>query len=89
MIKEFKVGPVTMLCVMVWAVLLTGCQPQEGITDETAYGFDPAYEPLIDSVLQLLSLEEKIHMIHANGLFTSGGVERLGLPDLRYTDGPN
>jgi beta-glucosidase len=46
------------------------------------------YEPVIDSILKLLTLDEKIHMIHGCGMFVSGGVERLNIPELRYTDGP-
>jgi len=56
--------------------------------DKTVTGFDPAYEPKIDSILAMLTLEEKIHMIHGNGMFSSAGVSRLNIPDLKYTDGP-
>ena len=28
-------------------------------------------------------------MVHANTMFSSGGVERLGIPSLKYTDGPH
>ena len=43
----------------------------------------------IEALLSKLTLEEKITMIHANTMFSSGGVERLGIPDLTYTDGPH
>ena len=36
-----------------------------------------------------MTLEEKVGMIHANSAFTSGGVERLGIPELVMTDGPH
>ncbi len=42
----------------------------------------------IDKLLSQLTLEEKINMIHASGLFTSGGVPRIGIPELRMSDGP-
>lgn len=58
------------------------------IPESADYGFNDAYEPKIDSILRLLTLEEKIHMIHGSGKFVSGGVERLGIPELKYTDGP-
>lgn len=48
-----------------------------------------SYETQIDSVLQLLTLEEKVQMIHASSSFTSGGVERLGIPEIVMSDGPH
>ncbi len=81
------------LNLLVWIsifVLHNGCIQgvRTEVQDKTEYGFEDAYEPLIDSILNLLTLEEKIHMIHGNGMFVSGGVERLGIPELNYSDGP-
>ena len=42
----------------------------------------------IKEKLQQMTLEEKIGMLHANGLFTSAGVKRLQIPDLMSDDGP-
>ncbi|MDB5140555.1 MAG: bglB 2 [Mucilaginibacter sp.] len=42
----------------------------------------------IVSIIKKLTLEEKIAMLHANGIFTSAGVKRLGIPDLVTDDGP-
>ena len=42
----------------------------------------------IENIITQMTLEEKIAMLHGNGLFSSPGVERLGIPDLKYTDGP-
>jgi beta-glucosidase len=42
----------------------------------------------IDAILKQLTLEEKIAMLHANSLFSSAGVKRLGIPDLTSDDGP-
>lgn len=36
-----------------------------------------------------MTLEEKVGMLHGNSLFTSGGVKRLGIPDLSMSDGPH
>lgn len=52
------------------------------------YKFNEQYESIIDSIINLITLEEKIDMIHGDGLFMTKGVERLGIPDLYYTDGP-
>lgn len=42
----------------------------------------------IDSIISVMTLEEKIAMLYGNGMFTSAGIERLGIPELNYTDGP-
>ncbi|GAA4327156.1 glycoside hydrolase family 3 C-terminal domain-containing protein [Mucilaginibacter gynuensis] len=42
----------------------------------------------IAAIIKKLTLEEKIAMVHANGLFSSAGVKRLGIPDLVSDDGP-
>ncbi len=47
-----------------------------------------ADEKKIDSIMSVLSLEEKVNMLCGNGKFTSPGIERLGIGDLYYTDGP-
>jgi len=42
----------------------------------------------IDRLIKQMTLEEKINMIHASGTFLSGGIQRLGVPELRMSDGP-
>ncbi len=42
----------------------------------------------IAAIIKKLTLEEKIAMVHANGLFSSAGVKRLGIPELVSDDGP-
>jgi len=42
----------------------------------------------IDAIVKKLTLEEKIAMLHANGIFSTAGVERLGIPGLMTDDGP-
>jgi beta-glucosidase len=49
---------------------------------------DQAIEAKISSVLKKLTLQEKIGMLHANGIFSTAGVERLGIPGLMTDDGP-
>ena len=52
------------------------------------YG-DAAMEKKIDSLLSQLTLAEKIRMLSGDETgFNSQGVERLGIPKLRMTDGP-
>ncbi len=45
-------------------------------------------EKRIDDLLSQLTLEEKITMIHGEGIFQSGGVPRLGIPPVKFSDGP-
>lgn len=45
-------------------------------------------EDLVEQLLGELTLEEKISMIHGNGLFCTGEVTRLGIPSLKMADGP-
>lgn len=44
-------------------------------------------EEKIEHLLSLLTIEEKIGMLHGAGLFRTAGVERLGIPPLRFSDG--
>jgi beta-glucosidase len=43
----------------------------------------------IDSLIKLMTLEEKVRMIKAASSFTNGGVERLGIPEIVMSDGPH
>jgi beta-glucosidase len=61
-----------------------------GAQDRPAY-LDTArpVEACIDDLLPRLTLEEKVSLVHANGKFRAGGVERLGVPPLWTADGPH
>lgn len=43
----------------------------------------------VESYLSKMTLEEKIAIIHAQSKFSSPGVPRLGIPELRADDGPH
>lgn len=47
------------------------------------------HEVEISALLNKLTLEEKIKIVHANSAFASGGVARLGIPELMTSDGPH
>ncbi|HEY1115473.1 MAG TPA: glycoside hydrolase family 3 C-terminal domain-containing protein [Chitinophagaceae bacterium] len=59
--------------------LATGVQAQD----------DAAIHTKVEGLLKQLTLEEKVNMIHASSSFTSGGVPRLGIPELVTSDGPH
>lgn len=46
------------------------------------------FEKQVEELLKQLTLDEKIGMIHGNGLFRTEGVARLGIPPLKSSDGP-
>ncbi len=46
------------------------------------------YDNEIDSLINIMSLEEKVGMLHGTSMFTTAGVERLGIPELKMADGP-
>jgi beta-glucosidase len=43
----------------------------------------------VEGLLKQMTLEEKVAMLHASSSFTSGGVPRLGIPELVTSDGPH
>ncbi|MBN2806679.1 MAG: glycoside hydrolase family 3 C-terminal domain-containing protein [Prolixibacteraceae bacterium] len=71
-------------------MFLTACNKsqQETVISEK-YKIQEHYEPIIDSLIARMTLDEKVGMLHGTGMFVSGGVERLGIPEFHYTDGPN
>ncbi|GGI24455.1 glycoside hydrolase family 3 C-terminal domain-containing protein [Pedobacter mendelii] len=51
--------------------------------------FNPATEAKITALIKKMTLDEKVGMLHANSSFTSGGVKRLGIPEMVTSDGPH
>lgn len=43
----------------------------------------------VEQLISKLTLDEKISMLHGNSKFTIGGVERLGIPEWKMSDGPH
>lgn len=46
------------------------------------------HESEITDIIKSMTLEEKVNMLHGKNMFSSAGVERLGIADIEYADGP-
>ena len=68
----------SLLILVVW--ILSGCANSPKETDST--------EIRIQSLIKKMTLDQKVAMLHGNGKFTSAGVESLGIPEVKSTDGP-
>ena len=42
----------------------------------------------INEIIAQMTLEEKVEMLHSKTNMSSAGVERLGIADMHYADGP-
>ena len=64
------------------AALTLACtqkSPQERLTKSDAR---------INAIIAQMTLEEKVNMLHSKTNMSSAGVERLGIADMHYADGP-
>ena len=71
------------------AALASGREP---VTAQEKAPYQDAARPRderVEDLLRRLTIEEKVSLVHANGKFRSGGVERLGVPPLWTADGPH
>jgi len=86
-------------CIVLCCYVFQSCDYEESSSKDkpmlhvqkefTSKEFDTtANDKAIDSLIAQLTLEEKIGMLHGNSMFSTGGVERLGIPELKLTDGP-
>lgn len=59
--------------------------------DETPIYLDQKapIEQRVEDALSRMTLEEKVALCHAQGKFSSKGVERLGIPEIWMSDGPH
>ena len=65
------------------AVLLAACGRPVAPQDRLL-----AFDPQIDAIIAQMTLEEKVEMLHSKTNMSSAGVERLGIADMHYADGP-
>src|SRR5680860_332875 len=86
---------IIVLSVIMAFVAFTSCKKEVSsnssiVQTETYEGkeLSSEFDTTIDSLIAQMTIEEKIGMLHGNSMFTSGGVERLGIPELKMVDGP-
>ncbi len=73
--------------VMLLAVMLGACA-QKSQEKKTFTSSLLQYDEQIDGIISQMTLEEKVNMLHGKYMFVSAGVERLGIADMVYADGP-
>lgn len=59
-----------------------------GETGQTLHNPLMDHEEQITQIIASMTLEEKVEMLHGKHMFSSAGVERLGIADIEYADGP-
>lgn len=59
-----------------------------GETGQTLHNPLMDHEEQITQIIATMTLEEKVEMLHGKHMFSSAGVERLGIADIEYADGP-
>lgn len=67
------------------ALSFTGCADKSAKTSVNPL---LANEDKITEIISGMTLEEKINMLHGKNMFSSAGIERLGIADIEYADGP-
>jgi len=69
--------------------VITGCNKSKHITTNSNASNSKEIEVKIDSIISLLTLEEKVALCHAQSKFSTKGVDRLGIPEIWMSDGPH
>ena len=73
----------TLTVLLMIMIATAGCKtqpsPQERLTVNDAK---------INEIIAQMSLEEKVEMLHSKTIMSSEGVPRLGIPEIKYADGP-
>ena len=72
-----------LISAVICTLLLVSCTEDKGHKSALLQ-----YDAEIDGIIPQMTLEEKVDMLHGKYMFTSAGIERLGIADMIYTDGP-
>ena len=47
---------------------------------------ESALDKKINALISQMTLQEKVNLLHGNTMFTNGGCERLGIPQLKLSE---
>jgi beta-glucosidase len=85
--RIFRISTVS----LVLAISLIACslEKKELSMAEKEEAKEKALYAKIDSLIKLMTLEEKVKMIHGASSFTNGGIPRLKIPEIVMSDGPH
>lgn len=70
------------------ATLLLAACSNNNESENQRYTFNPDLELEVQQMVDSLTLKEKSDLLYGNGKFWSAGVERLGIDEVQYVDGP-
>ena len=71
------------LILLLASVALAACSTAQTPQDKLTVN-----DKKIDKIIAQMTLEEKVNMLHSKTNMSSAGVERLGIADMNYADGP-
>lgn len=71
------------LSTIIMAIIAVGCNNAMSLQDRLTVNDDK-----INEIISQMTLEEKVEMLHSKTNMSSEGVPRLGIQDIKYTDGP-
>lgn len=71
------------LSAIIMAIIAVGCNNPMSLQDRLTVNDDK-----INEIISQMTLEEKVEMLHSKTNMSSEGVPRLGIQDIKYTDGP-
>ena len=81
--KKIALLPLSLLMLFATSCKSDGMLPRDSRVSKLSQ-FDAQADKIIDQ----MTLEEKVAMLHGKHMFTSEGVPRLGIADMIYADGP-
>lgn len=76
------------LSIVVSALFINAQEANSQTTSSSVNSLNSKYDVEINKLISEMTLEEKIGMLHGSSMFSTGGVKRLGIPELKMADGP-